>query len=256
MRRDKLLELLHRENVLITILGIALVLSVFDFTLAMVADSREMAGTGFLAGVIGSRAPIRNFFELMGFIATCAMPLVTLLALRLAREQSSLLIHQNAGAVQARSATIYSELLELWQKDEMVRSRRLIGGLAEFYDKHRADPAMQDIDGAPDYIKRVLLHFRQTNEQALRDHTAVIELLEYAGVLCRQNYGVKHDIYEFFAGNITLMMKRLKPYMLAVREEIHDRGLYDHHRAVFANALWLEHDVARFEPFQFPETAA
>ena len=213
---------------------------------------------------------IHYWLELGSFLATIGLFFGGIAALIVAMKHANH-VRQTAedtaklseATVRARTAVLYTNLLQRWGEEEMEMSRRLIRELADNYKQKRAarDTSLDacGILSESQYVKHVLIHFRETDIISLRKYTRIVEIFEYMGVLCRQDYVSRQDLFDFFGGFIKIYLDWLRPYFLTVREEVErlnaqrsGRGeppLYEYPSAIFANSIWLSEEIDRFQPF-------
>jgi len=187
---------------------------------------------------------IRNGLELVYFFTNSIVALFAIIALGTATAQIE---HSQL----ARTATVYSDVMKIWNSEEVVRSRKLLKGLSATYNDNKVELCARGISSPEDYVCCVLFHFRDTRDPILTSYTEIIDVLEYVGLLCRRGYVEKRDLYEFFAGEIVAFMDLLRAYLSRVRENAYAAKVYPYPDAIFANALWLSDEVGGFVPFHF-----
>ena len=200
------------------------------FLLTWFALDRDLVGETMQTGVrtildLGDKSKFRNYWEIIYFITSSGLAISAVLAFFLARSQ----LHS---AENVRLASVYMEITKRWSTEEMALSRKLLTDLADFYERQRERPELQDFTSSAEYIRAVLVELIAHDKFALQKYLAIATFLEDVGVLCRKDYVRADDLFDFIGGAIVRYTKLLLPFMLSARQGPHGRSIY-------ANAFWL-----------------
>jgi hypothetical protein len=215
---------------------------IFSVSMAVLVILHPTALEG--AGTPSQVNYIRNGLELIYFFTNSIVALFAFVALGTATGQIE---HAHL----ARTATIYADVMKMWESESVLRSRNLLKNLSVVYNDNRPDLNLRGIMSPQAYVSSVLFHLRSRKDPVLDDYTALIDVLEYVGLLCRRGYVEKRDLYDFFAGELKVFLELLQDYFAGVRQHVRATGAYVYPDAIFANATWLREEMDEFIPFSF-----
>jgi hypothetical protein len=185
---------------------------------------------------------LRNALELASFTATTGLLLTALLAVLFTMDQIE-------EAQNARLADVYMTIVERFNSEEQVKSRKM------FYELRRAfkqlNPGLTGAEFAAKqaaYVSEAVAQLGETDPMKERDYLVSLYFYEDIGILCRKDYVKKDDIFDLFGDHIISIMTDLLPYIKNARSEYDDSVMSD---AVYANAAYLFAEATQHSPKSF-----
>jgi hypothetical protein len=185
---------------------------------------------------------IRNPLELLNFLSTSILvPGVALWAIYFARKQADEARNSREEAERVRLSTIYMNIVEKWNSDEIVAARAQLFSLVDEYRKFD-DEYKAAFGSESGYVCTRLLGIRATDRIKHRSYTILLQFFEDLGLLCWKKYIKQDDIFDFIGSSIVTQMGYLELYIRAVREEKQGHPV----RSRYANAIYLYNEAHKF----------
>ncbi|HEV2188986.1 MAG TPA: hypothetical protein VGR70_17385 [Stellaceae bacterium] len=184
---------------------------------------------------------LRDFAELVSFVATTLGPFIAIAAGVFAYRQFAAARNQFESAEKTRLVSVYLTVSEKWDSDGVAVARRQILGLEDFFVTHSTE--LGHFARASEYIHAVLLEFGE-NSRLYKNYILLMSYLEDIRLLCRNDYLSIVDVNNIIGEGVTSIVGLLLTHIEHERAEMARRDGPRLAAGYYANALYL-YDMLR-----------
>lgn len=234
----KLSILLRNETVVAvtTYIGyLIILLAVTSYLLLSLIFSIVVINGSFPTWLVGGENTnhFRNIMEILYFIANLGIFFVAFYAVTFARRQSLEARRQAAEAERTRKIQVYMKIIDMWNSEDIVKSRRILLRLA----RNHSYNGYRDLCTSDDYIAFFIRQWDRSRDETLlnrsEDAKKVVDLLEYIGVLVREEELDLIHLFDFLGSKIgQIIGDFMLSYICLIRAQYRSGTNY-------ANALFL-----------------
>jgi hypothetical protein len=229
LRNDIVLNVTTYIGYLITLFA---VISYFIVSLIFAAVIINGSFPAWLAGAENTNR-FRNVLEILYFVANVGVFAVAFYAVTFARRQSLEARRQAAEAERTRKIQVYMRIIDMWNSEEIVTSRRILLNLA----RNRSYTGYSDLCTSHDYIAFFIRQWDRSRNEILLNRSEqakkALDLLEYVGALCREGELDLVHLFDFLGAKIEQI---IGDFMLCY---IHLIRKQNRSGSNYANALFL-----------------
>jgi hypothetical protein len=177
--------------------------------------------------------PVRNALEMLFFFVSIIVLPTGLFALLVARHHSKIASEHARQVESTRLGSVYMTVVDAWDSQQMVNSRKLMLDLSKQY---AVDQAGERGKQGLICLGKHLYDLGQHDLLKFREYNVTLQFFENIGILCQRQYILESDVFEIFGGHIIHLTELFMPYIKLEREAV---GNAEEAKTLYANALYL-----------------
>lgn len=192
---------------------------------------------------------LHAYLEIVYFVASATLPILTVIAIYVAGDQFRLMRVQTRHAERARLATVYIEVSNRWDSEASTRARQAIEDVVDLYDAY--GPASRPGAAAPVTVNSFIADVVEGDPTCPAANAAfyLLSLTEDLGLLCQRNYIAVRDLNDIVGGGVSRTIDLVR--ILIERDRAAETDPVTA-RARYAFTLWLREQLDPAERFSVP----